>query len=96
MTYQNKYPVVLLHGMFGFGQQQITNDVLPYFGLWTTDVRKMFIDMGVPCVAPSMGPFTSAWNRACEIYAQLFGGTVTLCFPSGARKMRTATSSKST
>ena len=65
MTYQNKYPVVLLHGMFGFGQQQITNDVLPYFGLWTTDVRKMFIDMGVPCVAPSMGPFTSAWNRAC-------------------------------
>ena len=76
MTYQNKYPVVLLHGMFGFGQQQITNDVLPYFGLWTTDVRKMFIDMGVPCVAPSMGPFTSAWNRACEIYAQLFGGTV--------------------
>ena len=31
MTYQNKYPVVLLHGMFGFGQQQITNDVLPYF-----------------------------------------------------------------
>ncbi len=76
MTYQNKYPVVLLHGMFGFGQQQITNDFLPYFGLWTTDVRKMFIDMGVPCVAPSMGPFTSAWNRACEIYAQLFGGTV--------------------
>ncbi len=55
MTYQNKYPVVLLHGMFGFGQQQITNDFLPYFGLWTTDVRKMFIDMGVPCVAPSMG-----------------------------------------
>ncbi len=50
MTYQNKYPVVLLHGMFGFGQQQITNDVLPYFGLWTTDVRKMFIDMGVPCL----------------------------------------------
>lgn len=76
MANLNQYPVVLLHGMFGFGQQQVTNKVLPYFGLWNTDIRKMFNDMGVPCVAPSMGPFTSAWNRACEIYAQLFGGTV--------------------
>lgn len=72
----NKYPVVLLHGMFGFGQQQSTNDVLPYFGLWTIDARKVIEAEGVPCVAPSMGPFTSAWNRACEVYAQLFGGTV--------------------
>ena len=71
-----QYPVVLLHGMFGFGQQQTTNNVLPYFGIWNTDIRRMFNDMGVPCVAPSMGPFTSAWNRACEVYAQLFGGTV--------------------
>ncbi|MBQ8063802.1 MAG: hypothetical protein IJ230_07690 [Clostridia bacterium] len=72
----NKYPVVLLHGMFGYGQQQITNDLLPYFGLWTIDARKVFRDCGVKAVAPSMGPFTSAWNRACEVYAQLFGGTV--------------------
>ena len=72
----NKYPVVLLHGMFGFGQQQITNRFLPYFGLWTVDAREVFKAEGVECVAPSMGPFTSAWDRACEIYAQLFGGTV--------------------
>ena len=65
-----QYPVVLLHGMFGFGQQQTTNNVLPYFGIWNTDIRRMFNDMGVPCVAPSMGPFTSAWNRACEVYAR--------------------------
>lgn len=73
----NKYPVVLLHGMFGFGQQQITNNFLPYFGLYKKDIKKMFNEeMGVHCVAPSMGPFTSAWNRACEIYAQLVGGRV--------------------
>lgn len=77
MSYQNKYPVVLLHGMFGWGQQQVTNRVIRYFGLWNKDVRKWFeTELGVPCAAPSMGPFTSAWNRACEAYAQLKGGTV--------------------
>ena len=74
---KNNYPVVLVHGMFGFGQQQKTNDFLPYFGLWNKDIRKMFNEeMGVHCVAPSVGPFTSAWNRACELYAQLVGGRV--------------------
>ncbi len=76
MANQNKYPVVLLHGMFGFGEQQVTNNFLPYFGLWNTNIKKMFEAEGIRTVAPSMGPFTSAWNRACEIYAQLFGGTV--------------------
>ena len=35
-----------------------------------------YIHMGIHTVAPSMGPFTSAWDRACEVYAQLVGGTV--------------------
>ncbi|MBP5459437.1 MAG: hypothetical protein J6Y62_04685 [Clostridia bacterium] len=75
--YKNKYPVILLHGMFGWGQQQATNKVIRYFGLWNKDIRKWFEEeMGVPCAAPSLGPFTSAWNRACEAYAQLKGGTV--------------------
>ena len=75
--YLNKYPVVLLHGMFGWGQQQATSKVFPYFGLLNTNVCKWFEkELGVPCVAPSLGPFTSAWNRACEAYAQLKGGTV--------------------
>ena len=73
---KNRYPVVLLHGMFGFGQQQVTEQVVPYFGLWKWHVRKEFENMGIHTVAPSMGPFTSAWNRACEVYAQLVGGTV--------------------
>ena len=76
MTVKNQYPVVLLHGMFGFGQQQVTNSFLPYFGLWKWNVKKHFNKMGIHTVAPSMGPFTSAWDRACEIYAQLVGGTV--------------------
>lgn len=72
----NNYPVVLLHGMFGYGQQQSINKQIPYFGLWKKDIRKMYEDMGTKCVAPSCGPFTGAWDRACEVYAQLFGGTV--------------------
>ncbi len=75
-NYRNHYPVVLLHGMFGYGQQQKTEAHMPYFGLWNVHIRKLFEEQGIKTVAPSMGPFTGAWNRACEVYAQLFGGTV--------------------
>lgn len=73
---KNKYPVVLIHGMFGYGQLQFTYKVMPYFGFFSANGQKVIQNLGVDCVAPSMGPFTSAWNRSCEIYAQLFGGTV--------------------
>ena len=76
MRIKSNYPVVLVHGMFGYGQQQLTNSFLPYFGLYNTDIRKMFNEQGIHCVAPSLGPFTSAWDRACELYAQLVGGRV--------------------
>lgn len=72
----NNYPVVLIHGMFGYGQQQSTNEVLPYFGLYKNDIRALYEKLGTKCVAPSCGPFTGAWDRACEVYAQLVGGTV--------------------
>ena len=72
----NKYPVVLLHGMFGYGQQEVTEKFLPYYGLWNVHIRKMFDKEGVHCVAPSLGPYSGAWNRACEAYAQLVGGRV--------------------
>lgn len=73
---ENRYPVVLCHGMFGYGQQDIVERVLPYYGLWNTHIRKTFDKAGVHTVAPSLGPFTGAWDRACECYAQLVGGTV--------------------
>lgn len=72
----NRYPVVLCHGMFGYGQDDLVERILPYYGLWNTHIRKMFNKEGVHCVAPSLGPFTGAWDRACECYAQLVGGTV--------------------
>ena len=52
--YKNKYPVVLLHGMFGRGQQQATSKVFPYYGLLRSDMRKWFEkELGVPCAPPS-------------------------------------------
>ena len=76
MKERSRYPVVLLHGMFGWGQQQALERVIPYFGFYNVNIRKMFEWEGVKAVAPSMGPFSSAWDRACEVYAQLVGGTV--------------------
>ena len=76
MKKNTHYPVVLLHGMFGWGQQHALERVFPYFGFYNVNIRKMFLREGVKAVAPSMGPFTGAWDRACEVYAQLVGGTV--------------------
>ncbi len=76
MKKQTKYPVVLLHGMFGWGQQQLLERVVPYFGFYNVNIRKMFQKEGIHTVSPSMGPFTGAWDRACEVYAQLVGSTV--------------------
>ena len=42
MKKQTKYPVVLLHGMFGWGQQQLLERVVPYFGFYNVNIRKMF------------------------------------------------------
>ncbi len=73
---KTNYPVVLCHGMFGFGQQEITERFLPYFGLYKANIRKIFNEEGIHTVSPSFGPFTGSWDRACELYAQLVGGTV--------------------
>lgn len=76
MNKHSHHPVVLLHGMFGWGQQQALERLVPYFGFYNVNIRKLFLREGVKAVSPSMGPFSSAWDRACEVYAQLVGGTV--------------------
>lgn len=72
----NNYPFILVSGMCSFGEEEGLSKVFPYYGWWKTDIRKLFKSMGVECYTPSSGPFSSAWDKACEVYAALLGKTV--------------------
>ena len=76
MKKQNSYPVVCVHGFAGFGEDELISKMFPYFGLWNGDVRKTSKSLGLDCHIPSLGPFSSAWDRACELYTHIVGGTV--------------------
>ncbi len=70
------YPYIFIHGMLGFGQDEKVNDFLPYWGMLAGDICQMIRDNGGEAYAPTISSLASAWDRACEIYAQLVGGTV--------------------
>lgn len=68
----NKYPIVLVHGLFGWGGTEVG---LNYWGGFSS-LREMLNDAGYKVYTPSIGPVASNWDRACELYAYLVGGTV--------------------
>lgn len=72
----NNYPVVLLHGMAGWGESEWLTKLVPYFGFFRSNVLKLYRGMGYDAYVPTMGPFTGAWMRACDLWAQIVGGTV--------------------
>ncbi len=72
----NNYPFVTFHGFAGFGEYELLNKVCPYFGFISTDIKKLYKSLGTDFYTPSMSGFTSMWDRACEAWAQIVGGTV--------------------
>lgn len=64
----NCYPIILVHGMFGWGPSELGG-----FSYWGTGVH-------VPCELPrfsaSVGPISSTHDRACELAFQIRGGRV--------------------
>lgn len=71
-----KYPVVFVHGMFGWGENEGINKHLPYWGTTTGSISQYLSDKGIQCCCASVGPLSSAWDQACELYAQLKGTRV--------------------
>ena len=69
----NNYPIVLVHGLFGWGGTEIAG--LNYWG-GTDSLKTMLENQGYTVYTPSIGPVASNWDRACELYAYLVGGTV--------------------
>lgn len=71
-----KYPTVFVHGLLGWGSYDEVNDLVPYFGMTTGDLTAYLTSRGSRCYAASVGPLSSAWDRACELYAQMKGAVV--------------------
>ena len=69
----NTDPIVLIHGFGGWGP----NEMLGY-RYWggTVDLEEDLNTHGYPTVTATVGPVSSNWDRACELYAQLIGARV--------------------
>ena len=70
---QNNYPIVLIHGFFGWGNDEMGN--YRYWGGYK-DIQKMYEENGFKVYNVSIGPISSNWDRAIEVYYQLKGGQV--------------------
>ncbi len=75
-TVKTGYPLVFVHGMFGWGQNEGINRKAPYWGATTGSITDFLSSEGIECYAASVGPMSSAWDQACELYAQLTGTRV--------------------
>ena len=70
-----RYPTIYVHGLMGWGEHDQIYSAVPYWGL-STDLMPYMTGKGYESYAASVGPLSSAWDRACELYAQLTGTTV--------------------
>ncbi|MDR2646504.1 MAG: hypothetical protein LBB67_00020 [Oscillospiraceae bacterium] len=68
---KNTYPIVFVHGLGGWGQSAGLNGVYPHW-----ELQEYLREQGYETYAASVGPISSAWDRACELYAELTGTTV--------------------
>lgn len=73
---KSSYPVVLVPGVLGYGDDKKLSKFVPYFGTMSASVPKTIKSLGVDCYTASFTPALGVWGRACELYAQIAGGVV--------------------
>ena len=67
---------ICVHGLSGWGSYDEQNERLPYWGLKSGDILKKLGEQGYAVFSASVAPHGSAYDRACELYAQLSGTIV--------------------
>lgn len=80
-AFVTNYPYIFVHGMGGWGSYDSYYEESPYWGGGLlpgseNDIIRILGEKGVEAYAASVGPLSSAWDRACELYAQLTGTVV--------------------
>lgn len=74
--WNTNYSYVFVHGLSGWGSYDKQNKFLKYWGMFGGDLLKKLDKQGFNCYSASVNPQGSAWDRACELYAQLTGTVV--------------------
>lgn len=69
----NEYPIVLVHGFMGFGRDEMLG--YKYWGGFT-DIQEDLKADGFETYTGVVSPVGSNWDRACELFAYIKGGTV--------------------
>ncbi len=67
---------VFVHGLSGWGSYDTIDEFFPYWGLSGGSIIRYLNNRGYECYAASVDPTGSAWDRTCELYAQLTGTRV--------------------
>lgn len=71
-----QYPYILVHGLGGWGPESEINETAAYWGSSTGDLSEYLNSQGYNVQVASVGPFSSTWDRVCELYAELTGTRV--------------------
>ncbi|MEE1320023.1 MAG: hypothetical protein UHM85_00620 [Acutalibacteraceae bacterium] len=74
--WNTNYKYIFVHGLSGWGSYDSIYKLMPYWGMFGGDLMEYLRDKGFDCYAASVAPSDSAWDRACELYAQLAGTVV--------------------
>ena len=70
------YTTVFVHGLMGWGDEEHLSDLIANWGMLAGDMPDYLDDLGYDVYVASMGPISSAWDRCCELFAQLTGTKV--------------------
>lgn len=71
-----KLKYVFIHGTAGWGSYDERYEKMPFWGMRGGDLINFLNEKGFDSYAASVSSFGSAWDRACELYAQLYGKRV--------------------
>ncbi len=69
----SKLTYIFVHGLSGWGSYDSIYKQMPYWGMRGGDLIAFLRGKGYDCYAASVSPTGSAWDRVCELYAQLSG-----------------------
>ena len=67
---------IFVHGLAGWGSYDEKYEKKPYWGMRGGDLMQYLREQGFDCYAASVSPHGSAWDRACELYAEIYGTRV--------------------
>lgn len=73
MSTLHSYPNIFVHGMLGWAGDDGLNKMAPYWGMLCGNLTEKLSAEGRESYSVKVGPLSSAWDRACDLYALLTG-----------------------